>query len=415
VGGITSHSLGRNAVALTVMQVSNYIAPLLVVPYLTRVLGTSMFGTVAVTLAAIQFIYVITDFGFSLSATRDIALNSGDKRYVANKISAVWSAKIFLLAIGGAVLILAPRLVGRLHMYAPFFLAAIPAVFAMAFQPIWFFLGVQRMKNVTIYMVATKALYVVLVLLLVHSSADALRVVYCWGGAQLLGLAVSVHLVFAEGYRIGQSTFGECVHELKASAQFFWSRLSVAAYTTLNTVIIGTLGAVPAAHYSVCEQAFNAGKSVTAPVNTALYPYMTKHKDWRLFTRLLIVIGTILAVGCSIVGIFAGPLLGFVFGQEYAASAPVLAVFCAVVFINYFGVTFGYAAFSALEKVHIANVSVVWGAVLQIIIIAVLYQSRHIDPFTMALGVLATETFVMLFRVFYFLKYVSLAKPTWTK
>jgi PST family polysaccharide transporter len=142
---------------------------------------------------------------------------------------------------------------------------------------------------------------------------------------------------------------------------------------------------------------------------------MTKHKDWRLFTRLLIVIGTILAVGCSIVGIFAGPLLGFVFGQEYAASAPVLAVFCAVVFINYFGVTFGYAAFSALEKVHIANVSVVWGAVLQIIIIAVLYQSRHIDPFTMALGVLATETFVMLFRVFYFLKYVSLAKPTWTK
>lgn len=411
---IRHHSLGRNAIALTAMQATNYIAPLMVIPYLTRVLGTHEFGAVAVTLAAIQFAFVVTDYGFSLSATRDIALNSTDKHYVSRKIGAVWGAKLPLLALSIMGLLILPAWVDKLHTYGPYFTAGTLAVCAMAFQPVWFFLGIERMKNVTIYMVATKVLYVLLVFVVVHGPKDAFFVIYCWGGAQLLGLVVSIYLVYHEGYGLGMPRLRECLHELRASAQFFWSRLSVALYTSANTVVVGTLGTVAAAHYSVCEQVYKAGQNVAAPINTALFPYMTKNRDWRLFGQLLVAVGGVLIIGCTVVGVFAGPLLRFVFGAEYASSAPVLAIFCAVVVINYYGMTFGYAAFSALDKVHIANISVVVGTMVQVGLVAWLYAAGRMSPLTMALSVLATEGFVMSFRVIFFLRYVRTQRTSAT-
>lgn len=396
---IRNHSLGRNALALTAMQAANYIAPLAVVPYLTRTLGVNAFGAVAVTLAAIQFACVITDFGFALSATRDIALNNGDKGYISRKIGAVYGAKLPLFLLSAVALVMLPAYVEKFAAYEPLFRVAVIAVFAMTFQPVWFFLGIERMKNVTIYSVATKFLYVTLVFAFVHSPADAVLVIACWGGAQLVGMFVSSYMVFREGYSIRWPSFNECVQELHTSAQFFWSRLAVAAYTSANTIVMGTVGVTQSAHYAVCERVFNAGKSVSSPITTALFPYMTKRKDWRLFVKLVVIVGSTLAVGCAVVALFAGPLLGFVFGPEYASSAPVLAVFCAVVVINYLGVTFGYSAFSALNKVHIANISVIAGMAMQVTIVSWLYVTGRADPQTMALSVLVTETFVMCFRM----------------
>lgn len=402
---VKDHSLTGNALALTLMQFSNYLAPLIVLPYLSRVIGSSMLGFVVVTLAAIQFVYVITDYGFSLSATRDIALNSSNKSYISRKIGAIWGAKLPLLGMGIAGLVVIPVVVPTLHQYANFFSAAIPAAIGMAFQPIWLFLGIEKMRNITAYMIVTKLVYVLMILSWVRSPTDAILAIYGWSTAQLAGLGVSIWMLRRDGYSVTVPSLAECFNELKESAEFFWSRLSVAVYTSVNTVVIGTQGAILAAHYSVCDQIFNAGKTITSPVNTALYPYMTKRQDWQLFYRLLFVLAGSLATGCLIVALLASHILGLLFGAEYVQSSPVLVVLCGVVVINYFGVAFGYPAFSAIGRSGWANKSVMWGATLQMVILFILYEVDEITPLTMALSVMLTEAFVAMVRVLLFLHF----------
>lgn len=53
----------------------NIILPLLTMPYLFRVLGVEKFGLIAFSYALITFFNVIVDYGFTLSGTREVALN----------------------------------------------------------------------------------------------------------------------------------------------------------------------------------------------------------------------------------------------------------------------------------------------------------------------------------------------------
>jgi O-antigen/teichoic acid export membrane protein len=59
---------------LIALQGVNYIAPLLVLPYLMIVLGAEKFGYIGFSLAVTQYLMTIIDFGFNLRTTKRVAL-----------------------------------------------------------------------------------------------------------------------------------------------------------------------------------------------------------------------------------------------------------------------------------------------------------------------------------------------------
>tara|TARA_R110002073_G_scaffold25832_3_gene85305 strand:- start:39132 stop:40382 length:1251 start_codon:yes stop_codon:yes gene_type:complete len=402
---IASHSVTKNAAALGALQLVNYAVPLLLLPYLTRQLGVNAFGLVAITLAVIQFAYTITDYGFSLSGTYDISLKRGDVAYINEKIGAIFGAKIFLLLFVVVCIFLAPVVFPSLDLPFPYIIAVILAIAAQAFQPIWLFQGLERMKNITIYMVLTKVLYAVLVISFVSGESDAIIVIYSWGAAQFLGLLVSLVFMRREGYSIAWPLFSEALGELKASSQFFWSRLSVSLYTSASTVVVGSASVAQAAHFAVCEQVYKAGQNITSPVNSAMFPFMAQHKNWKIFFSVFLVCSLTLICGCALLAYYAGPLLVLLFGQEYGVAAPILLVFLCTVVVNYVSVTFGYSAFSALERIAIANMTVVAGAIVQVVTLSLLYYLNEISGLTVACSVLVAETLVMVMRVSFFSYY----------
>lgn len=396
---IKYHSVTRNAASLGVMQIANYVVPLLLLPFLTRKLGLEAFGVMAVTMAAIQFAFVLTDYGFTLSATYSISLNRDNPEFISRKIGSVFGAKVFLVCLVMLSLLLVPISFPAFSEYANFFTAALIASVAQAFQPIWLFQGVERMRNISIYAVATKVLYALLVLLLVREPDDALLVIYCWGVAQIVGLYLSLYFMHSEGYKIIMPSLYAVKEELKEGAQFFWSRLAVAMYTSASTLILGAHGTTQAASFAVCEQIYKAGQNVTSPINNAMYPYMAKNKDWTVFFKIMTVTSLVMVAGCFALAIFADSLLNILFGEEYIAATPVLLVFLCTSVINYFTVTFGYAAFAALGRVGIANVSVMAGAVVYAVILSIQYAFFEINALNVAIAILATETVVMSVRI----------------
>ena len=94
-----SNRLLNNVMALGTIQLVNFIIPLITLPYLTRTLGVEMFGKIAFVQVVMTFASLFTDFGFSWSATREIAAVRHDRAKVAIIFSANWAAQWLLVTI----------------------------------------------------------------------------------------------------------------------------------------------------------------------------------------------------------------------------------------------------------------------------------------------------------------------------
>src|SRR5689334_19132872 len=68
-------SFRKNFTILMTLQVSTYLAPLLTLPWLARVLGPSEYGRLSFGLAFTAYFISLTNYSFSLTATPKISIN----------------------------------------------------------------------------------------------------------------------------------------------------------------------------------------------------------------------------------------------------------------------------------------------------------------------------------------------------
>ncbi|WP_192828464.1 oligosaccharide flippase family protein, partial [Enterobacter asburiae] len=89
----------KNIILLFFVQASNYLFPLLTLPYLMRVLGAENFGIVAMVQAWLQYIIIFVDYGFNFSATLLVSVNKNNQSKIDSIYTAVTAAKLALLLI----------------------------------------------------------------------------------------------------------------------------------------------------------------------------------------------------------------------------------------------------------------------------------------------------------------------------
>ena len=388
-----------NLVPLYVLQLFNYIAPFMIIPLLTRVLPTEEFGAVMIAFAVTQVAFVITDYGFSSSAVAEISRNS-NRDFINDKISRIFTAKIFLILIC-MVMLSCMLLIESFSSYSTIFLATAGCIIAQSFQPIWLFHGLQRMGKLAVYIGITKLLYVILVFCLVEGAGDGDLVMWSWSISNFFGAIISLFIVKKLGYKIAFSSLDLGVKELSYNVQFFISRLAVASYTNASSFLVGAQSLAQSAVYSSAEQGYKAGQSVSAPVAQALFPLMANGGDWKGFLKIIALVFLVLLFIGAGTAYYSDFIVRFVFGDKYSEVAGVLSVFMVTLAVNFLGVVFGYPACAAIDRMDIANKTVVIGAVAYFVLAAVLNVYDLISAMTIAVLVLLTEVFVFIARAFW--------------
>lgn len=389
----------KNVLALSVVQISNYILPILILPFLTRTLGVDSFALVSIVLATIQLSFVITDYGLSVYAPFKIALAKSSHEQINRLISNIYGLKVILFFAALCIFTAIMCAQDSDNWWTILFFSSL-AMFFQAYQPVWLFHGIEKMSGVAVISLTTKLSYIIFVFIFVSDSFDGVNVIASWAAAQLLTSVVSNWLMFKEGYRIYLPTYHEIALIGRECREYFISRLAVSMFSSVNTIVLGAAGSSSqVALYSVCDQLYKAGKNATMPVSQALYPYMTHQKNWALFYKILFCSAFGLAFGSFMVAQVSEDIITLVFGESYNAASPILDIFLVTIVINFVSVLFGYPAFGALGRPDFANKTVIFGAGCHVVALVLCMTLFQLDSLKTAYITLGTELIIMTLRI----------------
>jgi PST family polysaccharide transporter len=389
-----------NAGALFIIQIASYILPFLMIPYLTRVLGASMYGVIAFALAIVQIACVITDYGFGLSATHQVAKQQTNRAALRNILSAVTICKIGLIAPVIGLLSMFICIQDKYDEYQIIFWLLLLPIIGQTFQPIWFFQGIERMAFITIYTVLSRIAYIGLVVCWVSQPKDYYWVIIANGVSNISAAVIGVAIIFRLGYRPTWCGWDMIKTTFKDSTQFFWARAAVATYTAGGAFFLGiTSSPLQVSYYSAAEQLYKGAQSLLSPITQALYPHMSQHKNFRLFF-IILKASIALSLTGLIIGMFLSPwFIKLIFGAEFESSNPILIVFMVCFAITTPSMLLGYPFLGALGNSKAANMSVIFAGFIQVSLLTTCYFLHLFEAIYVVWTVLIVEAFVLAYRI----------------
>ena len=138
----------HNFASLSVLQAITYVLPVLILPYLFRVIGPEKFGLIAFAQAFAQYFMILTDYGFSISATKEISLCQHDRAEVNKVFSSVMTMKIVLAIVSLVLLSCAVYFIPKFRNDWMVYMLSFGAVLGNTLFPVWFFQGTEKMKYI---------------------------------------------------------------------------------------------------------------------------------------------------------------------------------------------------------------------------------------------------------------------------
>lgn len=325
-------SLRSNVLALGMVQASNYIIPLLLLPFLTRVLGAESYGRVVFAQVLMTYALLVVDFGFSWSATRHVSANRAEPLVTSRIFMATWTAQWILFLIFLGILFLLVFSVERLREDFWLYAGAVLSVLGSLLFPVWFLQGLELLKIVAVAQLLIRIFGLVPVFLLVSQPSHGLRFLIITGVISILGGILVLFWMHCKKLLIWKvPQWIEVSTALRNGKSLFGARLSISFYTNLVPLALGWIvGPVALALFNVADKLRSAGQGLMGPVSQALFPRMihlvTTDKA-AAFTLLKQSIGLTAVIGGSaslLLWLFADWLVFLLTGHEFMEAAFIL-------------------------------------------------------------------------------------------
>ena len=375
----------HNAASLYAVQACRKLIPLVTIPYLARVLGPSGWGDVAFTLSMGEFIGILGEFGFVLSATREIAQKRDTRDECGLIASGTFGAQAVLVTIGVLGAWLISTRMPLLNSHPKLLCAGLLYGASQGLTPMWLFQGLERMTLAASLEVTSKVAGLAAIFLFVHVPNDEWKVMAFQSFSPLVTAIVGLWTAHRL-LRLRRPTLSMISRALRSGWPMFLMRSGAAAYSTGNVLILAIFApASVVGYYASAEKLARAITGLLMPIRDAFYPRLSQlathsPRENERLTRISANIES----GCGLLltiatFAFAGPIIRLVFGKTFGPAVPILEILSVLPFILSLTDSIGMQSLLPAGKESMVTKAIIGGALvngLLALVLAPRFQGR---------------------------------------
>jgi PST family polysaccharide transporter len=396
----------KNYLALLFIQGANFILPLIILPYLVRVLGSEKYGLIMIAQSVALFLTIIVDFGFNISATKEVAYLKNDKEKLSQFYWNIVFVKLILIIITFIILLGMIFFIDKFKLNPLVYLFSFGLVLGQAIFPTWFFQGIEKMQVITFVTVGAKLFFTISLFFVVFNPDDYLYVPIFNG----LGFIISglFGFIFSLQYvKFISPKLLQIKDIIKNSSSLFFSNLAVSFYTSSNVIILGFFaGDSIAGIYSSMEKLILAIKSIYAPVYQAIFPNLSTkpNEKIRIFIdKIRIPIGILGAVISIIIFFESKTILNFAFNDALITSYSIVFQFLGLISLfSSLNMLYVTLYFPSINKYKLRMKILISGGFFNLIVALVFVQFFTI--YGVAFSAITTELFILILAIIYYKK-----------
>jgi|FLOH01.1.fsa_nt_gi polysaccharide transporter, PST family len=404
--------IAGNYVSLFVLQIANYLLPLLILPFLVRVLGTEKFGLIMFAQSLVLFLTIFVDFGFNLSGTREISLAREEKQKLSEIFTAIIIIKVGLVLIASFILFGVVNFFTRFRIDAQIYYLSFGVVIGQSIFPVWFFQGIEKMKFITFINIAAKTIFTLLVFVFIRVQSDYTLVPIF----NSLGFIVSGIFGFLFCFRYVDFKFPPLSlirRLLLESYSLYISNFAASLYTASNVFILGIFaGNTIAGVYASMEKLILAIKNIFTPLYQALYPWLSNQADYikiKTIKRIRPIIFIVSLLITIAILLFGKTLLLIIYNNSLISSyATIFKILSFISIFSALNMLYNSLYFPSVKKYKVRMNILISGGVFNISLSLVLVY--YFGIYGTAITVVTTELLLFILGTYFFNKYSKTSK-----
>lgn len=392
-----------NIISTILAQASSLLVPIFLAPNLAVNIGAQAASIILLSLTVTQFLLVITDYGFGITGVRRLAVIKIPSLKASILISKIYTLKMVLIVFSiipfGIYLKVAENLDGYRWLFFWMFVSSA----VISYQSPWYFQAIQKIFKYNLLIIISRVFYVIII----FTVLDKLEDVWIAGLFYfLINLVSAIIILQGVKFRFVMPKYKYIYKELHNSFEFFLSRLAASSYAILGGIFLSiTSNPKELSIFVFSEIIYKTGVALIYPVTQVIFPIMAKSKDIKEFNKYAFRVSMFAVLTSILLLCTADGILLYTLGDSYIGASTVTMIFSVAVGISICSVFLGYPFLVTINRLDLANKSVIYASLIQVIIFWILYFFDASSAINVAMGILLVETFVLLFRAIIYFRY----------
>lgn len=260
----------KEAIYLYVTQISNMFLPLLLIPYLTSVLGVDYFGKLSYSQVISMLATFFVDFGFNFSAAKEVSINLENRKKLGRLFVNVQSAKIaiyiLVCIVGGLCFLIIPqqKIDNQLLLIGVF--SSVSSVLT----PGWFLQGIGRNSLMAFANLFSRVVSITMVFFLVKGKDNLIMASFLQLFAPSLAGIIVLFILKRNkfiSFRGSSLSFLDCKRLISESFHNFSASCITLGFTYFNPLLIKYfIGDAALGVYSLADKLVNVLRQLYSPM-----------------------------------------------------------------------------------------------------------------------------------------------------
>ncbi len=396
-------ALIHNFSFMSLLQFSQIFFPLIIYPYLIRVLGKETYGIIAYSNAIIAYLLVLINFGFNISEISEISINREDKNKLSEVISSVFILRSLLAIFSFIILTIMVFTIPEFYVHKWLYFAYFGLLLDGALSPSFYFQGIEKMKFITYISVLSSLLFLILTFLFVTDSSKYILVPLFTSFGMLLGTLIGLYIVFVK-HKINFSVppIKILKKHFKDSVPFFSSRASVEIMGKANYVLIGSfIGYQEVSYYDLAVKLVKVMKAPYNIFNQVLFPNISRNKNISLVLKTLKMLVVVYLLGYFSLFIFGEPLIKLLGGIELLPAKYLLYLLGVTAITDLVSTFMGAPLLLATGHKKEYNMSIIYGSLSYLFLVIILYALNWIGIYQLVTVSIISSLVILIYRTYH--------------